>query len=202
MAYVTVDEYHAYMSALTGGSVTQLDAQGTTFIEALLGQATQFVESETKRKFIAYTATRIYDLRAVVYVDPQVLMLDEDLLSVTSLTNGDGSTINANDYWLEPVNRMPAWGIRLKSTKVWQFTTDGRASVTGQWGFSLTPSDDVKRIVMRLAYVFMQKRTATGDVEIVGSQTQLGGVLKYGSYIPSDIRDWLKRHRRDFFGFY
>lgn len=202
MAYVTVDEYHAYMSALSGGNVVQLDAQGKTFMQGLLEQATQFVESETKRKFVSYTATRYYDPRAIVYTDTQVLMLDEDLLSVTTLTNGDNSIVNSSDYWLEPVNRMPAWGIRLKSTRVWQFTTDGRASVTGEWGFSTTPSEDVKRIVMRLAYVFMQKRTATGDVEIVGSPTQIGGVLKYGSYIPSDIRDWLKRYRRDFYGFY
>lgn len=200
MAYVTTAEYQDYMNAMLGGTAAVSDVASTTFVASLLEQATQFVESETKRKFQFWTATRYYNSKAVVYTDPQLLMFDEDLLEITSITNGNGTSLSAGDYWLEPMNKLPSWGIRLKSTKVWSFSTDGIVEVTGKWGYSLTPSEDVKRIVMRLAYVFQQKRTATGDVEIVGNPSQLGGVLKYGSYIPSDIRDWLRRHRRDFYG--
>lgn len=202
MAYVTTAEYQAYMNAMTGGTIVPLDAANTTFLNSLLEQATQFVESETKRKFAYWTATRYYDQRATVFSEPQLLMLDEDLLEVTSLVNANGETVTLDSYWLEPANRLPAWGIRLKTTRTWSFSTDGRVGITGKWGYSLIPSDDVKRIVIRLAYLFMQKRTATGDVEIVGNPSQVGGVLKYGSYVPSDIRDWLRRHQRDFFGHY
>ena len=200
MAYVTAAEYQEYMNAMMGGNIAVLDVANTGFLNMLLEQATQFVESETKRKFFAVTATRYYDIRSTVFTAPQLLMLDDDLLEVTTLVNGNGETIPSGNYWLEPFNRLPAWGLKLKASQAWAFDTDGRVSVTGKWGYSLTPSDDVKRIVIRLAYVFMQKRTATGDVEIVGNPSQLGGVLKYGSYIPSDIRDWLRRHRRDFYG--
>lgn len=78
------------------------------------------------------------------YVEQQVngrLRLDDDLLSLTTLTNGDGSTIASTSYVLEPANRYPKFAVQLKrATEVnWQLPTDGHReqiiSVAGLWGY-------------------------------------------------------------------
>lgn len=195
MGYVTLLEYRDYMRQLQAAQGVQPTADVDAQVQEFIDEATALIESETRRKFLAVTETRYYDSRSVMFNQPQLLILDSDLLAVTSLVNGDGSTIAAGDYWLEPRNEMRKHSIRLKSTKVWAFTTDGQIEVTGSWGFSATPSVDVKRITCRLAYIINKRRSATDNVEFV-SADGASGSYKFGSNLPDDIREWLKRHAK------
>lgn len=201
MGYVTLQEYKDYMFAMVNktGQVNPR-AEDDAFLNDLINSATEFIESETKRRFQAATLTKLYDSRSVVWNDRQLLLLDDELLEVTTLTNANGEVIPNGDFFLEPLNKMPAWGIRLKTGRTWSYSLDGRISVLGSWGRMVAPNEDVKRITCRLAYIFQQRRTATGDVEVVGTGAAVGGTLKYGSYIPSDVRDWLRRHSRQTYG--
>jgi hypothetical protein len=81
-----------------------------------------------------YTQTRAYDYR-----DSVVLNTLEDLLAVTTLTNGDGETIAGSDYVLEGANEYPKWRVRLKSGNSAYFTYgdswEQAISIAGVWGY-------------------------------------------------------------------
>jgi LysM repeat protein len=69
----------------------------------------------------------------------QTLQLDADLISVTSITNGDGSTIPPTSYFVEPVNYGPPYSwIEINRASSAAFTagnTDQRAiTIVGLWG--------------------------------------------------------------------
>lgn len=191
MAYVTRAEYRSYTSALNGGSTATYDTADDALHDDVLDQATGYIEAQTGRRYSAVTATRYFDARSVASGDVQLLLLDDDLLTVTTLTNGDGTTISASDFWTEPYNASFYYGVRLKSTKSWAFSADGRVSITGTWGRMATPSDDVKRVTMRLAYLFQQQRTATGQVTVFQD-----GTRTYEVPLTDDLKQWINRERR------
>lgn len=191
MAYLSVADYRAYMAALTSGSPTYSDPADSTFHQALLDSATAFIERETQRKFSATTATRKFGPECVSFTDPQLLMVDEDLLTVTTLTNGDGTVIGSGSYELWPRNRSTYFAIRIKSTSAWTFSDDdSTVSVAGTWGFMASPDADVKRVCARLAYLEQQRRTNTGEVMV------MQGAMEYTARVPDDIARWLANMRR------
>ncbi len=68
------------------------------------------------------------------------LRLDEDLLAVSELLNGDGKEIDSADYVLEPANSYPKNRIRLRGTAAayWVGGDNGNEQaicVTGLWGY-------------------------------------------------------------------
>lgn len=191
MAYLTVADYRTYMAALTAGAPTYSDPGDTTFHQQLLDSATTFIERETRRKFSAVSATRKFGPECVSFTDPQLLMVDEDLLTVTTLTNGNGTTIASNAYELWPRNGSPYFGIRVKSSSAWAFSDDdATVSVAGTWGFMASPDTDVKRVTARLAYLEQQRRTNTGEVMV------MQGAMEYTARVPDDIAHWLAGMRR------
>lgn len=188
--YVTFAEYRAYMDAETKGRPAGYTEAGVDFVTGLLTAATEFIERETERTFSAVTRSRFYGPRAVSIYDFSVLNLDADLLEVTTLTNGDGTTIPAGGFRLQPRNATRFDVIELKSAYRWTFDTDGEVEVAGKWGYSLTPGADVKRVVCRLAYLEQARRFSTGEVEV------LEGGFQFDTIIPRDLRDWLRGMKR------
>lgn len=191
MAYVTLAEYKAYIIALTQGVPAPETTAEDTFLSNLITSAQLFIEDYTHRRFEAVTATRYFDNRAISYSDPQKLFVDDDLLTVTTLTNGDGTTLGGSTYYLEPYNSTPYHAIRLKTNYTWSFETDGRVSVAGTWGYTATASRDVKRVTCRLAWLEQQRRFATGEVTVLD-----GGSFSYQADVPKDLAQWLDRHVR------
>jgi hypothetical protein len=179
------------MRALTAGQpVVYTDAE-LLVVQGLLESAQTFIEEETGRRFEAATQTRYYKGDAVPFHDPTLLLVDDDLLTVTSLTNGDGTVIASSLYWLEPRNKSPKFGIRLKSGAAWSFGTDGEVAVAGTWGYTAAASADVKRVTCRLAYLEQQRRTATGEVRVLGE-----GGFSFQASMPKDLAEWLTRRSR------
>jgi hypothetical protein len=78
-------------------------------------------------------ATRYYQDDAIM--GDGRLSVGEDLLAVTTLTNGDAVAIAAASYWLEPRNVTPHWWIHLKSSYAWNWITDGEITLAGVWGW-------------------------------------------------------------------
>lgn len=70
-----------------------------------------------------------------------LLKVDDDLLEVLDVVNGDGSAILPSDYVLEPNNRYPKYGLRLtnQSGKAWRLSGGGDwrqvIPVDGLWGY-------------------------------------------------------------------
>ena len=162
-----------------------------------LEQAFQGAETYCSRKFEATTATRYYEIDAV---DGQYLRLDDDLISVTTLSNGDSSstTITSSYYWLWPQNSGPPYhSIRLKEATStvynWEQDTDYFITVTGSWGWGSAVPEDVQRAIIRWAsYLYHQKDAGVFDVTVFPES----GVITTPQGIPRDVELLLRPYRR------
>jgi hypothetical protein len=117
--------------------ITSSDASDDTVIERLLVAASRVFDAGTGgRTFYPRIETRKFDIPA-----GRILLLDDDLLALTTFKNGDGTTIASSDYVLEDYNATPYWGIRLReaSSVFWQVDSTSSAlrvlQVIGEWGF-------------------------------------------------------------------
>lgn len=80
------------------------------------------------------------------------LILDDTLLSVTTLTNGNGDAIASSEYFLMPRSFERKSYIRIKeaSTVSWEFDTDGYIAVAGRWGYSAAIPEDVRQAAIEM----------------------------------------------------
>lgn len=188
MAYTTAADLKAYL----GVASTSDD----TLLSTLIGAASAIIDAETCRKFSAETTTRYYTRDSIDVDDLNLLHLDSDLLSVTTLKNGAGETITSSYYWLLPRNAGPPYHqIRLKTNSVyaWSFDTDGEISVAGTWGYSTTPPDDIVQACKRLAgYLYRLKDSQVFDVTAMPEQ----GVITLPKGIPQDVKIILAKYRK------
>jgi hypothetical protein len=135
-SYATLAEFKAYITA--SGQSVKADTADDTVIDNILEAASRHLDGETNRTFYPR-----YETRYFCVPDPQSaeLMLDDDLLEITTLTNGDDSAISSTDYNLLPKNWYPKYGIRLTSPSgiYWEWDDEGNdeyvIDVAGLWGY-------------------------------------------------------------------
>ena len=180
MAYATLAQVKDYLDI---GADTD-----DVLLQNLIDRAEIAIETYTRRVFEAETQTRYYE-RCDLDDSGFVLLVDRDLLTITTLTNGDSSStvIPATEYWLVPRNRTPKHGIRLKvdSTYSWEFDTDYWVSVLGTWGYSTTAPYDIVQATIRLvAYYYAQKDAQVFDVTAVPE----AGVITVPQGMPRDVK--------------
>lgn len=131
-AYATLTEFRDFAVANQSP-----DAGDDTVIEKLLDAASRYFDGQTGRMFYPRIETRSYSVPR----DRRQLWLDEDLLSVVSLTNGNGDAILAADYNLLPANAYPKYAVRLTETTIVYFQLDSSNNseyvidLAGVWGF-------------------------------------------------------------------
>lgn len=185
MAYTTKALVKAYLGITV---VTDDD-----LIDALIARAQSIIEEYTGRVFEAATLTKYF---TVDDIDGQYLRLHhDDLLTVTTLTNGDGNAISSANFRLEPMNSNPKWSIRLDKDTDWEFTdSDSRITVIGTWGYSAEAPNNIVHACIRLAaFLYRQKDTAA-DVDrpmMTGD-----GVTIMPSQLPKDVQMILDKYRR------
>ena len=156
-------------------------------LSELIDRAQDAIDDYTGRVFEAATETRYYESGAV---KDRTLYLDRDLLSITTLTNGDSSStaITSTDYWLVPRNDGPPYyGIRLKSSvsTTWEFDVDYWVTVVGTWGWSTTAPAAIQQACIRwAAYMYRQKDASVFDTTAIPDQ----GVILSPQGIPRDVR--------------
>lgn len=188
--YATLADLREYLGLGDPLENTGDDALLTT----LLAAAQAAIDVHCGRVFEAVTETRYFDQRARVYCDPRALDLDQELLSVTTLTNGDAAVISAADYRLEPWNETPKRLIRLlTATAGWTFPDDGRVTVAGSWGYSTVAPAPVAHATKRLAAYFYRQRDA--QVFEVTAMPELGQMI-IPQGMPADVRVLLKPYVR------
>ena len=190
MAYCGVDELKEYLG-VTG-------ATDDAMLLTLLAAAQHTIDSYCARTFEA-TADTVRTFDSQRDVDGYTLTVDSDLCAITSIVNGDGTTISNSHYVTEPRNETPYYAIRLKASagKVWTSTVAGDSenaiTVTGKWAYSTSAPSDIAHVCKRLAsYIYRQKDNA-GDLDravIAGNSTILP------AQIPSDIRLMLTPYKR------
>lgn len=191
--YTTLANFKAY----TGISST--DTNDDALIETLVERASRVIDAHTRRRFFAESETRYYDAVGP-HIDGRLLFLDKDLVSVTTLTNGDGDEIGSDDYVLEPANTTPAWGLKLKSDAGVSWTYSGASdqaiSVAGSWGYNATGSypADIEHVCLRLAGMFYRQKDTLGPIDQVAVSAV--GVPLIPGGMPRDVRQMLKPYRR------
>lgn len=120
-----------------GASDTSEDEVWRVFIR----MASNWFTTECDRQFVPVQATREYD-RFGNHIGGRILNLDDDLLEVTAIANGDGTAIASSSYVLRPSNVTPKYRIELlPSVGVqWAYTDNWQdsISVSGVWGYHET----------------------------------------------------------------
>ncbi|MHB0964869.1 MAG: hypothetical protein ACYC36_00310 [Bellilinea sp.] len=141
--YITLAMIKRYI----GGAINDSDDDR---LNDFLAWAARLVEWWKGRRFDVRRETRVfdtpsaggsmfgvYDARLLAGASNPVLRLDDDLLAVIELKNGDGVAIPSTDYVLEPANVYPKNRIRLRSGEIWLKSDDGpeqAITLTGLWG--------------------------------------------------------------------
>jgi hypothetical protein len=153
--YATLHQVRSYLKLKT--AETSDDELLKDFVRA----STRSIDKYTRRRFDVRLETRNYDypvpksglhgvykaedfvyqMNAVAdWVDARI-KLDDDLLAVDTLTNGDDVEISSGDYVLEPANNYPKHSIKLveDSDVSWQTGSSGERKqiidVKGHWGY-------------------------------------------------------------------
>lgn len=190
--YTTLAKIKAIMGILS------TDAADDTVIEDMITQASRLIDDITRRTFYARTETHYYDTpkNRFLYVD------DDDLLTITTLTNGDAVVIASTDYILEPANATPKYIIKLKasSTISWQGDSSGNTeqaiSLAGTWGATSTAPADIESACNDIVISAYHRRNGenTSGVATVTS----GGLVITPQQIPASampaLHHWQRGH--------
>lgn len=139
-----------------------------TTLDTMVTQASRAIDAFAGRRFYTPTAdeTRVFDVPTRWTDD---ILLDFDLFSLTSLTNGEGTAIAATQYQLLPNNSVPKWGVRLR----WQSrdTTWGTNSsgdyggviqIVGKWGYSNSAPAPIARACVDAVKAWFNTRQTSG----------------------------------------
>lgn len=186
-----------YCTATQVKAAGRLNISGTSYdteLAALVTAASRWIDRATWHLDNAFAASgnvaRYYRDDAV---SGKFLHLDAPLLSVSSLANGDASTIDSGNYWLTPRNAGYYWTIELKSAYAWTFAVDTFATVTGVWGFSTTVPDPISEATAMLAgWMFKRYQAALQDN---AASPELGQIV-YGEAIPKQVMALIRPYMR------
>lgn len=178
------------------GNIT--DTSDDALLAALITRASAMVDSYTRRRFYERTETRYYT--PGVDSTYQTLYLDEDLLSITTLTNGDGAVIPAAGYTLEPLNYTPKTRVTLNTAYSWAYAAEnqiGVVSITGSWGYCTAancPADIVHAACRLTVWLYKQRDTAFGK-----AGNTITGDFEIPVTMPMDVHRVLNLYRRPIF---
>lgn len=176
MAYPVLADLKAWL----GISATSEDTTLTT----LLNSAVAFVERYTGRSFVAAAGTREFPVRPpFVSKDRFRLWVAADLINVSTLVNGDGTTLSSGDYYLESPNMQPPYNVialERSSATVFYSTNGDRISVSGDWGYSANCPDDVFGVILSICAEEYRRKVSGGGTVNVASRSS-GVVLAAGS---------------------
>lgn len=165
---------------------------------ALGDNAKSIIDVYCGRVFSAETNTSRY-FDALRDTNDAILYLDADLCEISTVINGDGTTIASNQYTTEPRNVKPYYALRLLGSggKSWSCKANGDSenaiSISGKWAYSVLPPASIVQAQIRLtAYLYRQKDNAN-DLDraiVAGNSTILPQKL------PTDIVQMLMPFRR------
>ena len=137
-SYATLADFKNFISVRGQSTNMSTDTVDDAQISEILEGTSRYIDTLTRRTFYPRCETRYFSV-------PQnqgnlrTLYLDDDLLSVVSVTNGDGVAVT--EYNLLPKNYNSKWGIQIYSAASSFWTPSNTLggeyviAVTGWWGF-------------------------------------------------------------------
>jgi hypothetical protein len=173
------------------------EAEDDALLTVLIANAQSIIDAFCHRTFeAAADTTRTFD--AVDDVHGDTLLLDEDLASITSVTNGDSVVVTSSEYVTEPRNSTPYYALSIRSDAdvVWTYTDyhENAISIVGRWAYSTTAPNDINYYCKYLtAWLYRQKDT-TADIDrplLAGD-----GTVVLPQQLPAVVVAGLKTYRR------
>ena len=200
MAYVVFERLKRYLGSQSDEPVDD------DLLQEMITHAEGYINQETHREFEAFAATRRYHvgtptkygdglLSALSIDNPRQLLLDEDLLAITTLQDRQGArTFAATDYVLLPTNQTPKSSILLIEERWEHVTTTLEAVIIeGAWGWSTVAPADIAMATRRLAaYLYRQKDSQVFDTTALFE----GGVLSIPQGVPRIVQFVINRYRK------
>jgi len=175
--------------------IATADATIDSLLEGYVEAASRLIDGETQRTFYARTETHYFDIPK-----GRELRLDDDLLTITSVTNGDGTAIASTNYITVPKNHAPYYAIKLTeaSTVGWSLNSYGNSeaviAVAGTWGRSSTAPADIKEACAQIAHSALKRRFGENLSSI--SMVTAAGVVITPQDIPAFAWRVIRRYRR------
>lgn len=173
MNYVTLEEVKTYCNIPLDN--TNFDGAINMLVPAL----SRATDRHCRRTFHLKTETQLYDFPRHPdrsndhdWVKPRSkgqLFLRDELYSLTEIINGDGSTITPDQVLLFPASGPPYQRLTLRIDQPAVFTyndvPEQSIQVTGEWGFSDGPPEDVKLGVLTwVAYALNTQGDSSGVI--------------------------------------
>lgn len=188
MAYTTNSDLKTLLGVTGSGDDTLL----TTLIAA----AQAAIDAYCRQTFEASgDTTRYFD--AVRDVDGPRLLLDYPLCAITTLTNGDGNTVDSSQYVKEPRNGTPWYALTLKANAgvAWTYSAapENAISIAGRWAYATSAPADIVQACKQLAGYLYRRRNNALDLDrtvVVGEAT----IMPLS--IPRDVLTLLRPYRR------
>lgn len=182
------------------------DTTDDTLLNGYITTAQRVIEAPpplgTGRVFEAENdATRYVDAPWGGSADPDgpayVLSLIDvgDLCAITTIVNGDGTTLAPTDYVTEPRYKTPYHAIRLRRggdhTWTYEDSPEGAIAITGKWAYAVSAPADIARCATRIAVWLYRARANAGFDEAI--QTEQGIILP--ARMPADIRNIIETYQ-------
>lgn len=189
--YCTLQEMKDYIVTST------TDATDDAVIEDIIEGVSRDFDLFTGRTFYARTETHTYDTPS----DYELWIGDDDLLTITTLTNGDATVITSGQYKLYPLNKNPKYKLCLLPTTgvYWDFDSNGNRegaiSIVGTWGYSASAPDDIKEACKREVNSRYKKRFGENTTS-TATITAMGVVLAPEGFSKETIMTLKKYERR------
>ena len=189
--YLSLANARIYLGLAVGDATSD-----DVLIQDLLNAAAEFLEGQTAQTFVPVTGTRYYD--PTVDVTGHTLHLDTFLITVTTLTNGDGVEIPSSAYILLEPNQAAKRAIKLKEvsgvTYGWTYSTDheNAISVVGTWGlFATVPADVVQYMRRMVGLLYAERNSARFESTAYID----GGRLVLPQGVPAFAREVIRTYR-------
>ena len=195
MAYTTTAEVKAYLEITSNelNSLIERCVDGTT--EVINNYCRQTFESHGQGQASALY-TRYFHAINDVCEEKTILRLDKPLSLISSITNGDGTSITSGQYVTQPYTDKPFHCIILTDGTKWTYTTTpwGAIQVYGHWSYSINTPEEIALAATELAAFYFQKRQSNmeSDRAVVSDD----GTLLLPDGIPRHIRTKLEPFKR------
>jgi hypothetical protein len=134
--YCSLDDFLLWKTAV---KQLEADTDDDAVIEGIIEAASRHIDNVTGRTFYPRVETRYYDTPSNTEND-RVLWLDDDLLEMITVTNGDDTTLASTEYNLYPLNAYPKYAIRIKQSSDYYWeqdsdnNTEGVIDIAAIWG--------------------------------------------------------------------
>jgi hypothetical protein len=178
-------------------SFTVENLRRDSVMSTCIADAQSEIESKTGRVFewTGDGTARYFDYRSPRPVYGRELHFDMDTYSITSVVNGDGDTIDSDEYVTIPRNETPYRGIVLLSSTglSWTYEDDieNAITVTAKWAYSASAPTRIVEITRMLAKHFLDLRE--GKLQIAGADA---GAVPPIQYWPWDVRQGIRAYTR------